>query len=115
MSHGDLWSERETLANGLIVLLDERPTAESVALHLMARAGSRDDGPALGITALTSRLMFQGTRRRPSETALQREAALVGGTLARGTGASRASSSPRCRRAKRAPASTSWPISSSTP
>ncbi|HEX2513732.1 MAG TPA: insulinase family protein, partial [Chloroflexota bacterium] len=78
--------ERETLANGLIVLLDERPTVESVALHLMARAGSRDDGPALGITTLTSRLMFQGTRRRPSETALQREAALVGGTLARGTG-----------------------------
>ena len=62
--------ERETLANGLIVLLDERPTAGSVALHLMARAGSRDDSPALGITALTSRLMFQGTRRRPSETAL---------------------------------------------
>ena len=78
--------ERETLANGLIVLLDERPTVESVALDLMARAGSRDDGPALGITTLTSRLMFQGTRRRPSETALQREAALVGGTLARGTG-----------------------------
>ena len=72
--------ERETLANGLIVLLDERPTAGSVALHLMARAGSRDDGPALGITTLTSRLMFQGTRRRPSETALLREAALVGGT-----------------------------------
>jgi predicted Zn-dependent peptidase len=78
--------ERETLANGLIVLLDERPTAESVALHLMARAGSRDDGPTLGITTLTSRLMFQGTHRRPSETALLREAALVGGTLARGTG-----------------------------
>jgi predicted Zn-dependent peptidase len=78
--------ERETLGNGLVVLLDERPTAESVALHLMARAGSRDDGPTPGITTLTSRLMFQGTRRRPSETALQREAALVGGTLGRGTG-----------------------------
>ena len=56
---------RETLPNGLVVLLDERPTAESVALHLMARAGSRDDGPAPGVSTLTSRLMFQGTAQAP--------------------------------------------------
>lgn len=77
---------REVLPNGLIVLVDERPGADTLAFQLNARAGSRDDGPAPGITALTSRLMFQGTRRRPSEADLQRAAAAVGGSVSRGTG-----------------------------
>ena len=77
---------REVLPNGMIVLVDERPGADTLAFQLNARAGSRDDGPAPGITALTSRLMFQGTRRRPSEADLQRAAAAVGGSVSRGTG-----------------------------
>ncbi len=77
---------REVLPNGLVVLVDERPTADTVAFQLDARAGSREDGPAPGITMLTSRLIFQGTRRRPSETELLRAAAAVGGSLTWGTG-----------------------------
>lgn len=76
---------RETLPNGLVVVIEERRTADTVALQLTARAGGRDDGDTPGITTLTSRLTFQGTRRRPSETDLQRAAARVGGTLSRGT------------------------------
>ena len=72
---------RRTLANGLVVLIDERRTAESVALHLSARAGSRDDGRLPGITAFTLRMMFAGTRRRPSQVEISRAAALVGGTV----------------------------------
>ena len=49
---------RRTLANGLVVLIDERRTAESVALHLSARAGARDDGrvaPAIASGRLNAR------------------------------------------------------------
>ncbi len=73
------------LPNGLLVVAEERPTTESVALQLMARAGSRDDGDLHGVTLLTSRMMYQGTSRRPSESELQRAAAAVGGSLGRGT------------------------------
>jgi predicted Zn-dependent peptidase len=76
---------REVLPNGLVVLVDERPSADTLAFQLNARAGSRDDGPTPGITVLTSRLMFQGTRRRPTETDLQRAAAAVGGSISRAT------------------------------
>jgi predicted Zn-dependent peptidase len=77
---------REVLANGLTVIAEERRTADTVALELTARAGARDDGDLPGVNLLTSRVMFQGTSRRPSETELQRAAAQVGGTLSRGTG-----------------------------
>jgi zinc protease len=73
------------LPNGLLVVAEERPTTGNVALQLMARAGSRDDGDLPGVTLLTSRMMYQGTSRRPSETDLQRVAAAVGGSLSRGT------------------------------
>src|SRR5688500_15147157 len=80
-------AERQELPNGLAVIHEERRTAEPVAVRLSARAGARDDGELPGINVMTSRVMFQGTTRRPSETQLQREAAQVGGTLGRGTGA----------------------------
>ncbi|MEA2640450.1 MAG: hypothetical protein QOF51_1844, partial [Chloroflexota bacterium] len=76
---------RGTLPNGLTVLVEERPSADTVALQLTARVGAREDGPVSGSALLTSRTMFQGTTHRPSESALQREAALVGGTVSRGT------------------------------
>ncbi len=75
------------LPNGLLVVAEERPTTASVALQLMARAGSRDDGDLPGVTLLTSRMMFQGTSRRPTETDLQRAAAAVGGSISRATSA----------------------------
>src|SRR5438094_399529 len=83
---------RDVLPNGLVVLVEERRTADTVALQLAARAGSRDDpsagsGQGLpGINAITSRMLFQGTTRRPSETEVQRAATQVGGTIGRGTG-----------------------------
>jgi predicted Zn-dependent peptidase len=76
---------RVVLPNGLTVLIEERPTADTVAMQLTARAGSRDDENQPGITIMTSRMMFQGTSRYPSETELQRAAQLVGGSLSRGT------------------------------
>lgn len=76
---------RRTLANGLVVIAEERRTADTVGFQLSALAGSRDDGAQHGITVLVSRMLFQGTPRRPSETEIQRAAALVGGTIARGT------------------------------
>lgn len=76
---------RTTLPNGLVVTVDERRSADTVAVQLTARAGARDDAVQAGGVLLTSRMMFQGTSRRPSETELQRAAAQVGGTLARGT------------------------------
>ncbi|MGH2355443.1 MAG: M16 family metallopeptidase [Chloroflexota bacterium] len=78
---------REALPNGLLVIAEERRWADTVAMQLTARVGSRDDGDVPGINVITSRMMFQGTHRRPSESDLLRVAAQVGGTLSRGTGA----------------------------
>lgn len=73
------------LPNGLTVIVEERPSADTVALQYTTLAGSRDDGDAPGSTVLTSRMLLQGTPRYPSEIALQRAATLLGGSLARGT------------------------------
>jgi predicted Zn-dependent peptidase len=76
---------RATLPNGLLVIAEERRSADVVAARLTARAGARDTADLPGLALLTSRLMFQGTGRFPSETDLQRAAILVGGTIERGT------------------------------
>ncbi|HEX2035444.1 MAG TPA: insulinase family protein, partial [Chloroflexota bacterium] len=76
---------RTVLSNGLVLLVEERPTTETVAIELSARVGGREDRRQAGLAVLTSRTMFQGTPRRPSEAALQREANQVGGLLNRGT------------------------------
>lgn len=78
---------RTTLPNGLLVVAEERRSADTVAVRITARAGARDTAEVPGLALLTSRVMFQGTARFPSETNLQRAAALVGGTLERGTAA----------------------------
>ncbi len=78
---------RTTLPNGLLVVAEERRSADTVAVRITARAGARDTAEAPGLALFTSRVMFQGTTRFPSETNLQRAAALVGGTLERGTAA----------------------------
>src|SRR5437588_11099587 len=78
-------SVRTTLPNGMVVIAEERRGAETLAVRVTARAGARDTPEAPGLALLTSRVMFQGTTRYPSETDLQRTAALVGGTVERGT------------------------------
>jgi predicted Zn-dependent peptidase len=77
---------RETLGNGLVVLVDERRTADSVAVRLSARAGSRDDGMLPGLAEMTLLMMTAGTRRRPSPVELARAVTLVGGTFGSGVG-----------------------------
>lgn len=76
---------RDTLPNGLVILVEERRSAETVALNLAARAGAREDGSTPGLTAFTVRMMGQGTPRHPSESDLQRAAAQVGGTFGAGS------------------------------
>jgi predicted Zn-dependent peptidase len=77
--------QRELLDNGLVVIAEQRQSAGTVAVQVTARAGSRDDGTLPGNALFTLRMINQGTPRWPSESALQRAAAAVGGTLQRGT------------------------------
>ena len=77
--------EKQTLANGLTVLVQERPSADTIALLYTTLAGVRDDGNAPGSTVLTSRMLLQGSPRYPSLIARQRAATLAGGTIARGS------------------------------
>ncbi|MGI8552855.1 MAG: insulinase family protein, partial [Dehalococcoidia bacterium] len=77
---------RGVLPNGLVVLVEERPSAETVALQLTARSGSRDDGDLPGINAVTSRMLLQGTTSRPSASALLAAVTGIGGQLSRNTG-----------------------------
>jgi predicted Zn-dependent peptidase len=76
---------QQTLVNGLTVIIQERPSADTVALQHTALAGVRDDGDQPGITVLTSRMLLSGTPRRPSDIDMKRAATLVGGTISRGT------------------------------
>ena len=69
------------LSNGLTVVVEQRPSADTVAMVIGARVGSREDTDRPGTNAFTARTMFQGTARWPSATALQRAAALAGGTI----------------------------------
>jgi len=76
---------QEVLDNGLTVIVQERPSADTVALQHTALAGVRDDGDQQGVTVLTSRMLLSGTPRRPSDIDMRAAATLAGGTLSRGT------------------------------
>ena len=76
---------RQVLDNGLTVIVEERPSADTVALQHTALAGVRDDADQPGITVLTSRMLLSGTPLRPSDLDMKSTATLVGGTLGRGT------------------------------
>ena len=76
---------RQTLANGLLVIVQPRPTADTVAVLHTTLAGVRDDGDAPGSTVLTSRMLLQGSPRFPTEIDVKRAITLVGGSITRGT------------------------------
>jgi predicted Zn-dependent peptidase len=76
---------QQVLDNGLTVIVEQRPSADTVALQHTALAGVRDDGDQPGITVLTSRMLLSGTPRRPSDIDMRSAATLVGGTITRGT------------------------------
>jgi zinc protease len=76
---------QQVLPNGLTVVVEERPSADVVALQHTALAGVRDDGDRPGITVLTSRMLLAGTPTRPTDIAMRAAATLAGGTISRGT------------------------------
>jgi zinc protease len=59
-------SETRTLANGLRVVVHEDRSAPLVAVHLMYRAGSRDERPGrTGLAHLLEHLLFEGSQNTP--------------------------------------------------
>ncbi len=73
-------STTRVLANGLRVVAHEDPSAPIVTVHLMFRAGSRDERPGrTGLAHLLEHLMFEGSQHAPKghfDDALER----VGGS-----------------------------------
>jgi zinc protease len=71
-----------TLANGLTVIVDERPDALAIGVSLAARAGTRDDRPGRGgEMALLARALLGGTAAYPSVDRLRRPIERTGGDL----------------------------------
>src|SRR5215813_7350273 len=79
-------AERETLANGAVLLVVERPAIPIVVLRVSLAAGSvHDPADALGLANLTAELLTRGTARR-SAPDLDRAIEFVGGSLEAGAG-----------------------------
>src|SRR5438874_2870604 len=75
------------LANGLTLVTARRPDAETVAITLAARAGSRfEDETTASAAHFVERMYLQGTATRPSRDDLMRTVTSRGGRLALGTG-----------------------------
>ncbi|HLE43624.1 MAG TPA: pitrilysin family protein [Methylomirabilota bacterium] len=82
---GTAEAARESLANGLTVVVRENPAAPVVALTLFVGVGSRDETVETnGVTALLGRVLLKGTRTR-SALALAQAADDAGGALESGT------------------------------
>ncbi len=78
---GTAEAARESLANGLTVVVRENPAAPVVALTLFVGVGSRDEtAETSGVTALLGRVLLKGTRAR-SALALAQAADDAGGAL----------------------------------
>ena len=57
---------RQTLKNGLVVLVHEDPSTPLVACNLLYKVGSRDEDPErTGLAHLFEHLMFSGTPEVP--------------------------------------------------
>jgi predicted Zn-dependent peptidase len=70
----------QTLPNGLLVLVRERPTTEVAAISVGIRGGSRDEELAtVGAAHFMEHMYFQGTPSRPSSQEIDREISSVGG------------------------------------
>ncbi len=79
-------AQRETLANGAVLLVVERPAIPIVVLRVSVPAGAvHDPGDALGLANLTAELLTRGTARR-SAPELDRAIEFVGGSLEAGAG-----------------------------
>ena len=73
--------QEKTLANGLRVIVVERPGLPLVSAEVLLRSGSEaDPAPASGLAAFTAALLTQGTATR-SATQIAREVESLGATL----------------------------------
>ena len=72
---------RHVLPNGLVLVVEPMPHAQSVSIGMWLRAGSRRERPALnGIAHFIEHMVFKGTQRRSAEQ-IAREMDAVGGML----------------------------------
>jgi len=72
--------ERETLDNGLRVLLAPMPQATSITCMIMLAAGSRyETRDTSGIAHFSEHMFFKGTERRPSARDIAGEIDAIGG------------------------------------
>ncbi len=79
-------AQRETLGNGAVLLVVERPAIPIVVVRVTVPAGSvHDPDDALGLANLTAELLTRGTARRSSPE-LDRAIEFVGGSLEAGAG-----------------------------
>jgi zinc protease len=79
-------ARRETLPNGAVLLVAERPAIPIVVLRVGLPAGAvHDPDDALGLANLTAELLTRGTARRSGQE-LDRAIEFVGGSLDAGAG-----------------------------
>ena len=79
-------ARRETLPNGAVLLVAERPAIPIVVLRVGLPAGAvYDPDDALGLASLTAELLTRGTARRSGQE-LDRAIEFVGGSLEAGAG-----------------------------
>lgn len=70
---------KETLANGIRLIMVPMPHLESVAVMIGVGAGSRfEDKKAQGLAHFTEHMLFKGTARRPSALAISTELESLG-------------------------------------
>jgi predicted Zn-dependent peptidase len=78
--------QKTTLHNGIRVVTEAIPAADSVSMGIWIATGSRDEGPAeRGLSHFLEHLLFKGTERR-SAFDISRDIESVGGTINAFTG-----------------------------
>ncbi len=75
----------ETLPNGLKLIVYEQHELPTVAVSLVIRGGSMNDGAAPGLASMTGELLTKGTAKR-NATAIAEEIEFLGGSLGAGAG-----------------------------
>lgn len=78
---------RQTLENGLTILVEERLDSPVVAIVTYVKTGYFDESDKMaGISHVMEHMFFKGTHRRPDPEAIAQETKALGGVLNAGTG-----------------------------